>query len=143
MFSAEMSNDSQRLSAVIGEQLRCAEAMLEALTRENQALASGDASALDSATATKAELVDALEKLESERLELAALGDAAAAAEWQQLREVVAQCKEQNQRNGLLLKARAENVRIALKTLRGTEPELYGATGRAPSRAGARTLGTA
>jgi len=143
MFSAEMSNDSQRLSAVIGEQLRCAEAMLEALTRENQALASGDASALDSATATKAELVDALEKLESERLELAALGDAAAAAEWQQLREVVAQCKEQNQRNGLLLKARAENVRIALKTLRGSEPELYSATGRTPSRADARTLGTA
>jgi flagella synthesis protein FlgN len=138
-----MTSDSQRLGAVIGEQLRCAEAMLEALTRENQALAGGDASALDSATATKAELVDALEKLESERRKLAEQDDGGDAGEWQRLREVVAQCKEQNQRNGLLLKARAENVRIALKTLRGTEPELYGATGRAPSRAGARTLGTA
>ena len=138
-----MNSDSQRLGAVIGEQLRCAEAMLEALTRENQALASGDASALDSATAAKAELVDALEKLESERRKLAEHDDGGEAVEWQRLREVVAQCKEQNQHNGLLLKARAENVRIALKTLRGTEPELYGATGRAPSRAGARTLGTA
>lgn len=138
-----MTSDSQRLGAVIGEQLRCAEAMLDALTRENQALAGGDASALDSATATKAELVDALEKLESERRKLAEQDDGGETGAWQRLRDVVAQCKEQNQRNGLLLKARAENVRIALKTLRGTEPELYGATGRAPSRAGARTLGTA
>ena len=56
---------------------------------------------------------------------------------------LLARCKEQNQRNGTLLTARAENVRIALKTLRGSEPELYGASGRTPSRVDARTLGTA
>jgi flagella synthesis protein FlgN len=138
-----MNNDPQRSSALIGEQLRCAEAMLETLAREHRALAGGDASALVLATQTKGELVDALEKLESERRELAARDDAAGTAEWQRLREVIALCKEQNQRNGVLLKARAENVRIALKTLRGSEPELYGATGRTPSRADARTLGTA
>jgi flagellar biosynthesis protein FlgN len=138
-----MDNDSQRLSAVIGEQLRSAEAMLETLTRENRALTDGDQSALAAATEAKAQLVDAIEKLESERCDLAQRVDTAAAPEWQRLREVVALCKEQNQRNGLLLQARAENVRIALKTLRGSEPELYSATGRTPSRADARTLGTA
>jgi flagella synthesis protein FlgN len=138
-----MNGNSQRLSAVIGEQVRCAEAMLQALTRENQALAAGDANALASATEAKAQLVEALEKLESERCTIAERDDAARTADWQRLREVIAQCKEQNQRNGLLLKARAENVRIALKTLRGSEPELYGSTGRTPSRTDARTLGTA
>jgi flagellar biosynthesis/type III secretory pathway chaperone len=138
-----MNSDSQRLNAVIGEQLRCAEAMLETLTRESQALANGDQTALGAATGTKAELVDALEKLESERRALAERDGAAGAAEWQRLREVISMCKEQNQRNGLLLKARAESVRIALKALRGSEPELYSATGRTPARADARTLGSA
>lgn len=138
-----MDDQSQRLSAVVGEQLRCAEAMLDALTRENQALADGDSGALGAATEAKAKLVDALEKLESERRELAPQNDAPGVPEWHRLREVIAQCKEQNQRNGLLLKARAENVRIALKTLRGSEPDVYSASGRTPSRADARTLGTA
>jgi flagella synthesis protein FlgN len=138
-----MNSDAQRLGALIREQLRCAEAMLETLTRENQALTGGDVNALGAATQTKGELVDALEKLESERNALAERDDAAGTAEWQRLREVIALCKEQNQRNGLLLKARAENVRTALKTLRGSDPGVYGATGRTPSRPDARTLGTA
>lgn len=137
-----MSDQSQRLSAVVGEQLRCAEIMLETLTRENQALVSGDSAALGAATEAKATLVDALEKLESSRRELAQTDEAPSVPEWQRLRDVIAQCKEQNQRNGLLLRARAENVRIALKTLRG-EPEVYSASGRTPSRSDARTLGTA
>ena len=138
-----MNSDSQRSSALIGEQLRCAEAMLETLTRENQALRDGDASALQATTEAKAALVDALEKLESERHALAAADGTVGAPESLRLREVIALCKEQNQRNGLLLKARAANVRIALKVLRGSEPELYSATGHTPSRADARTLGTA
>ena len=138
-----MNTDQQRLSAVLGEQLRCAEAMLETLTSERQALAAGDQNALAAATDAKAKLVDALEKLESERRELAQPDDASSAAEWQPLRDLLARCKEQNQRNGTLLTARAESVRSALKTLRGSEPELYGASGRTPSRVDARTLGTA
>jgi flagella synthesis protein FlgN len=138
-----MHDDSQRVSAVMSEQLRHAEAMLETLTRENQALADGDSGALGAATEAKAKLVDVLEKLESERRALAQRDDAPGTPEWQRLRHVIAQCKEQNQRNGLLLKARAESVRIALKALRGSEPEVYGSSGRTPSRADARTLGTA
>lgn len=40
------------------------------------------------------------------------------------------------------LKARAENVRVALMTLRGNESELYDRSGRAPTPGGARPLGT-
>jgi flagella synthesis protein FlgN len=138
-----MNSHSERLTAVLGEQLRCAEAMLETLTLESRALADGDQDALGSVTCAKAGLVDTLEKLEAERRSLAEPDGTAGAAEWPRLREVVARCKEQNQRNGLLLKARAESVRIALKALRGSEPDLYSATGHTPSRADARMLGSA
>jgi flagella synthesis protein FlgN len=117
-----MNTDRQRLHDIIDEQLRCAEAMLDTLMLENRALTDGDQTALGAATEAKARLVDALEKLESERRALGQPDDAFDATEWQRLRGVIAQCKEQNDRNGLLLKARAENVRIALKTLRGSEP---------------------
>jgi flagella synthesis protein FlgN len=133
----------QRLHGILDEQLRCAEAMLDTLALENRALTDGDQTALRAATEAKARLVDALEKLEAERLALAQRDDALRAAEWQRLRDVIAQCKEQNDRNGVLLKARAENVRIALKALRGSEPELYSASGRTPPRTDARKLGTA
>jgi len=135
--------DSQRLNAVLGEQIRCAEAMLDTLARENQALADGDAEQLGSATYTKARLVEALERLEAERRELTQDTDPSSSDAWQRLRELVTECKQRNQRNGTLLKARAETVRIALKTLRGSEPDLYSPTGRAPARADARKLGTA
>jgi flagella synthesis protein FlgN len=138
-----MNTDSQRLSAVLTEQIRAAEAMLETLGRENRALSDGDHEALGAATDAKARLVDALEKLESERRGLVHGDDAADAPDWQRLRELIARCKDENQRNGTLLKARAETVRVALKTLRGSEPALYGATGRTPTRADARKLGTA
>lgn len=133
----------QRWTALLGEQIRCAEAMLATLTRENEALVEGNHESLALATDAKTKLVDALERLEAERRELADPGNAAADQERQRLHELIARCKAQNERNGTLLKARAENVRIALKTLRGAEPELYGATGRTPARADARPLGTA
>ena len=138
-----MTNDPQRLGAVLGEQIRCAQAMLETLAQENHALTAGDQNALSAASDAKAKLVDALEQLEVERRELAQLDGTSNAADWQRLRDLIAQCKEQNQRNGTLLTARAENVRVALKTLRGSEPDIYGASGRTPSRVDARTLGTA
>jgi flagellar biosynthesis protein FlgN len=137
-------DDKPPLSTVLGEEIRCAEAMLGTLARENQALLAGNPDELTTATDAKSKLVDALEALECRRRAITATaasqGDD---AQWQELRRLLADCKEQNQRNGALLKARADNLRIALKTLRGTEPDLYSATGRAPARSDARPLGTA
>jgi flagella synthesis protein FlgN len=135
-------SDSQRVRAVLGEQIRCAEEMLDALAKEHAALAAGNHDSLVLATNAKGALVTELERLEAQRQQLAAAAGADE-TDWARLRELVARCKEQNQKNGALLKARADNVRVALQALRGAEPELYGATGRAPPRAGARPLGTA
>jgi flagellar biosynthesis/type III secretory pathway chaperone len=136
-------SNPQRWNAVLGEQISCAEAMLAILQSENEALAAGNPDSLALATDAKTKLVETLERLEAERRALGEQTDSAAKETRQRLRDLIARCKEQNERNGMLLKARAENVRIALRTLRGAEPELYAASGRTPTRADARPLGTA
>jgi flagella synthesis protein FlgN len=140
-----MTPHAERLIDVLGEQIRYAEAMLETLQRENAALVASDSDALGTASAAKAEIVERLERLEAERQTLAAaVTDATrASGDWRRLRTLIGECKQRNDKNGALLKARAENVRVALKSLRGGEPELYGRTGQAPARNGARPLGTA
>jgi flagellar biosynthesis/type III secretory pathway chaperone len=142
---------SEGLITVLQDQIHCAEAMLETLGRENEALLRGDAEELNAASAGKAQLVETLEALESQRRSLSeavASGAAGAGArgkgpEWQRLLELINECKQQNERNGALVKARSEQVRSALRVLRGTEPDLYGRSGRAPAAADARSLGSA
>jgi flagellar biosynthesis/type III secretory pathway chaperone len=136
------------LVTVLNEQIRCAEEMLATLSRENRALLDGDAETLGVATAEKARLAAALETLESRRRTLTSQVEAAfdslgADAQWRSMLELVAACKRQNLRNGALVKARTEQVRTALKWLRGAEPALYDVTGHTPVAKGARSLGSA
>lgn len=144
-----MEEIERHLVAVLGEQIRCTQAMLAALGREGDALADGDPERLNAAGAEKAQLVETLEALESERRGLvAALGQHAAGRDgaepqWQSLLMLIAECKERNQRNGALLKARTDQVRTALKILRGSDPEFYAASGLTPSPRSARSLGSA
>jgi flagellar biosynthesis/type III secretory pathway chaperone len=147
-----MHLDTDGLQAVLTEQIRCAEAMLEALERENAALVAGDPERLNAASADKARLVGELEHLEAERRDLtAAIGAAAQAAngtaasrpEWQKLLDLIAACKARNESNGTLVKARTEQVRAALKLLRGNDLELYAPEGVRPATRAPRPLGTA
>jgi flagella synthesis protein FlgN len=137
---------SSELTAVMNEQIRCAEAMLRTLGQEHEALVAGDTARLASAGADKARLVETLETLEVERRSLAAAGGSAVeqgSAQWRTLLGLVAACKDQNQRNGALLKARSEQVQIALQALRGSEPGFYDPSGLKASAHSARPLGTA
>jgi flagellar biosynthesis/type III secretory pathway chaperone len=57
---------------------------------------------------------------------------------------LIAACKDQNQRNGALVKARGDQVRTALQVLRGAgEPECYDPTGMPGAARGTRRLGSA
>src|SRR4029078_11086505 len=104
--------------------------MLRALGEENRALIDGDAELLNRVGADKARLVAALEALETEPRALATAIEthvthngsepSAPDASWRMLLTLVAECKAQNQRNGALVKARSEEVRIALQALRGS-----------------------
>jgi flagellar biosynthesis/type III secretory pathway chaperone len=147
-----MDEMSSSLVAVLEEQIACAQAMLASLGRENDALVAGDAERLNAASAEKAHLVDTLDKLEHERralsdaIRVTVHGDSANPADsqaWDALLKIIEQCKLQNQRNGALVKARSEQVRIALEALRGSEPASYEPGGLKPSLRSARRLGTA
>jgi flagella synthesis protein FlgN len=151
-----MNEMSASLVAILNEQISCAEAMLATLARENQALVAGDAELLNTAGAEKARLVEALDSLEHERRALSdaigaafasgdegSVGDQDRPAEWRALLELIAECKHQNQHNGALVKARSEQVRIALRALRGTEAALYDPSGLEHATRSARPLGTA
>ncbi len=150
-----MDPNNEGLITVLREQLRCAESMLQTLGREHQALVAGNAEELNSASAEKAEIVEALEGLETQRrsltravaTSLSALSDEelspSTLPEWRQLLDLIAECKQQNERNGVLVKARTEQVRIALQALRGAEPGVYGSNGLTPAARDARSIGTA
>ena len=146
-----MDHINQTLIAVLNEQIRCAEAMLSTLGRENQALLAGDSESLNATGADKARLVETLESLESERRTLTEAiettlleTESTEAPAWRKLLDLIAACKEQNQRNGALVKARAEHIRQALKVLRGADdPECYDPTGLTSAARGARHLGSA
>jgi flagella synthesis protein FlgN len=147
-----MEQLSEGLIAVLKEQIGCAEAMLETLGRENEALLKGDTEQLNAAGAAKAALVEMLEALERQRrslTEAVAAGvagvqaDRAANPEWRRLLDLIGECRQRNERNGALVKARSEQVRTALRALRGSEPDLYGRSGLAPASGDARSLGTA
>ena len=98
----------QELDIVLAEQVRCAQLMLEALDREHQALVGGSPDDVANTSNAKAELVESLDALEVRRRALAASGgeEQPESAEWQRLRELVADCQRRNQRNGALVKAR-------------------------------------
>jgi flagella synthesis protein FlgN len=151
-----MNEMSLSLVAILNEQISCAQQMLATLARENQALVDGDADLLNTAGAEKARLVEALDSLEHERRALSdAIGltfaaasdksadDSSRPAEWRELLDLIAECKQRNQRNGALVKARSEQVRIALRALRGTEAALYDPSGLEHAARSARALGTA
>jgi flagella synthesis protein FlgN len=151
-----MNEMSSSLVAILNEQIACAQQMLATLGRENQALVDGDADLLNTAGAEKARLVETLDSLEHERqalsdaigLKFAAASDDSAdgtsrPAEWRALLDLIAECKQQNQLNGALVKARSEQVRIALRALRGTEAALYDPSGLEHAARSARALGTA
>jgi flagellar biosynthesis/type III secretory pathway chaperone len=149
-----MDDVSSTLVAVLNEQIACAHAMLATLGRENDALRAGDAERLNAASAEKAHLVDALDRLEFERRALSdairsSLASGAAGSPagdlpaWHTLLDLIERCKLQNQRNGALVKARTEQIRIALQALRGSEPTFYEPGGLKPSIRSARPLGTA
>jgi flagellar biosynthesis/type III secretory pathway chaperone len=140
---------SAPLLAVLEEQIKCAEAMLGALDDESRALTAGDPEGLNAASAGKARLVEQLESLEEERrglteaLRLELSGPDAVGTKWKELLGLIERCKRQNLTNGSLVQARREQVSMALRLLRGTDLELYDASGMERASRNAQRLGSA
>jgi len=128
-----MSRGTEALNQVVNEQIRVAEAVLEILEVENQALQAGNIDSLNLAGERKASLVITMEHLEQERELIVQSGDKAIEPthreRWDHLLGLMAQCKHHNERNGALVRSKREHVTKALKVLRGEALELYNASG--------------
>lgn len=146
-----MQPTESNLIDVLNEQISAAEAMLGTLAVESEALTSGDTERLNAASAGKAELVETLEQLETERRELArileldraAAGTSAMGSKWRQLLGLLEQCRDTNLRNGSLVQARREQIVAALKLIGGAETDVYDARGREDRNRGKQQLGSA
>jgi flagellar biosynthesis protein FlgN len=140
------------LEKVLEQQVFCAEAILEALRQEGDALRSGDPYVLNLVGANKSQLVEEMEALEIERQQLveggfeapAALRRGPAGQYWNRLLGLIEQCRERNQRNGALVMARRTQIQQALELLRGSDAtDLYDASGFSQRGAALNPLGAA
>lgn len=122
------------LSTVLDDMQNALADLAGVLENERSALLAADVTALDVAGSRKQELVQALEKLDAERLQLGHAAPAAAQAlnqRWQSLLPSLAACRDMNQRNGLLVGQRLDSTRRALSILTGQQADggVYGRTG--------------
>lgn len=155
------------LDSILAAEETAARELLEALTAENKALGGRDAATLAQVTSTKTTALETLEKVELRRRELCSrIGAGPAQADmdawlgayagddgqeagvrerWRSLNELMRQCQEMNQANGLVVAALQRRVRQALNLLRNgtTEPSVYGPEGGSAASASARAIARA
>lgn len=147
MSASPTAQDPTDIQRVIREQVDSAESMLEILDQEYQALLEGDTESLNRASAEKARVIEDLETLERARQDLVEPGQAdradGSASRWSEVLELIKQCRERNQRNGALAKARREQVMATLNLLRGSDDSVYDESGSVARGVGARVLGEA
>lgn len=147
MSASPTASDQAAIQRVVREQVGSAESMLEILDQEYQALLEGDTESLNKASAEKARVIEDLETLERARQDLAVPGQSsrtdASDPSWSKVLELIGQCRERNQRNGALAKARREQVLLALNTLRGSDGSVYDESGAVARGVGVRALGEA
>lgn len=143
------------LHHILMREAETAERLLQVLRAEHDAVANGDADKLETLLAEKQPLIQqleqcwrrhsallvdagvALDRIEQGLLQLS--NGEALGAVWIRLRDAIASCREQNQRNGRLVAFRRRKTEQALSILLGgaSGNESYGPDGNATSSAAA------
>ncbi|QOC21232.1 flagellar protein FlgN [Wenzhouxiangella sp. AB-CW3] len=151
---------ARELAELFSGQHECAVALLEALEHEREALTSGDAAALETATIEKNALVERMEGLDRRQQQLLRSlpsgtspdsmsqvlswcdEDGSLARTHEQAAQRIIQCQQANQRNGLIVQQRLGHVRRALNILRDAHTDMltYGPDGRSGPDGGSRLL---
>jgi flagella synthesis protein FlgN len=127
---------AQALQAVMADMQVATTELRAVLDAEREALDRADSIALDAATCVKAELLQRLESLESERRQFEELVPATDACVeiWRHVCRQLEECRRINETNGSIVDQRLTHVRRALGVLRGSgeaPPVLYGRGGEA------------
>lgn len=150
---------STRVSDHLTAHLDCARQLEAALQGEHDALLANDVVALEQITQAKSAASDRLGELghglqnlcrESGTASVDALlaradPGGASAGRWSALIELARRCADANRSNAILLETRSNQIRNALRLIRGNAaaPEVYGRGGGTGIDAGRRSLGSA
>jgi len=148
------------LEEVLRQQICCAEALNTALLKEQEILPHHEATALSTAAARKAELIDRLNQLEERRRSLWPTGPVSLDGQWElpdgqgnptigglwgSLIAELTRCRELNEANRQILDVEQEAVTRALSVLAvpASDNPLYGAHGRRMDSPGSHPLAKA
>lgn len=124
-----------RLEDLLDREIAAARLLSSTLAAERSALTGDAPDAVLQQAAEKVQLLGTIERLESERRELATAdmpgGMAAGLGErWHALLELMAGCRSANEVNGYIIRVRQNQVRQLMDIVRGTAPIVYGPQGK-------------
>jgi flagella synthesis protein FlgN len=145
------------LDDVIARQSALAQSLLATLEQEREALAALDTESIDAAGTTKLERLGEMETLESERVALLDMHDLDSSAfadidsegslapAWNQLLQLLKQCRLLNESNGALVASQRRHVQQALTLLSGhaLDQNVYGPDGMTLNPGQTTTIATA
>ncbi len=153
-----MNHDARRrLEALLDSEIEAARRLSTHLAGERCALTGDCPEAVRQQAAEKVRLLETLEGLERGRRELdpapdpmqfpgagseAAHGGGPVAHRWQELMQLIAQCRAANEVNGYIIHVRQNQIRQLMTIVRGAPPVTYGPQGNTLAKAW-RTLAQA
>jgi flagella synthesis protein FlgN len=154
MIRQQHNHQLNELYLLLQSEISCTRKLLEILNRETEILVARDISALESFTAEKVELITQLKSVAEQRetllTELELDGeplktDNQAAALWQDLMSLAANCQDKNHINGSIIEIGYRQSQQALDILQGRtrKPELYDHAGHTTRSGKSSTLARA
>ena len=136
-----MNPDARRhLEDLLDREIELASVLRAALAAEKTALTGDSPQAVEQSAAEKVRVLDALEKLEKERVALcespANSGIAATVVErWRKLMELMAGCRNANEVNGHIIHVRQHQIRQLIDIVRGGPSITYDPQGKTFAKA--------
>lgn len=152
MIRQQHNHQLNELYLLLEGEISYSRKLLETLNRETEKLVARDISALESFTAEKVELINQLKSIAEQRETLLTeldgeplKTDDQAAALWQDLMSLAANCQEKNHINGSIIEIGYRQSQQALDILQGTarKPELYDHAGHTTRSGKSSTLARA
>jgi flagella synthesis protein FlgN len=130
----------RRLEDLLDREIELARVLADTLAAEKSALTGDSPEAVEENAAEKIRVLEALEKLEQERIALCASpansGIAAAVAEpWRKLMELMAGCRNANEVNGHIIHVRQHQIRQLIDIVRGGPSITYDPLGKTQPKA--------
>ncbi len=148
-----------QIASLLGDSIKQAQRLLDAIDAEFQALKGSDPGAVNSTLETKLRELGAFEQLENQRQTLFAAADPSTAGihhalaaldddlphQWEQLLRLARECRQRNQTNAAIVEAGRRHVQRALDLLRGSpeNSKTYGRKGDTHSASNGHTLAKA